>query len=232
MGPTISRWVVAGLCLAMTLSGQSISPAISEYKGAAKSRFDIVNNTLVPVHVVLEAKSFSITPDGKGLFRPLDPGIHLKMSDMSFHLEPQRTHYVFYSVTAEQLPAWFTVYATFAPVTKTQGINVHIQLPHTVYLYSKKATIQERDVEVGDAHFINGLNQVAINVTNNGGQLGRAQEVILIAGNKKASSSGFPLLPSGNRSLALDWKEAHPPEFVHIRFPNFTMKRPIIERNK
>jgi hypothetical protein len=76
--------------------------------------------------VLLEPKSFSITPDGQGVFRPLDHDIHVDLSAMSAPLEPGQTYYVFYKAHADHLPAWFTVYSTFSPLQHGPGMDVRI----------------------------------------------------------------------------------------------------------
>ena len=119
---------------------QTVSPVIVEYKGKAEGRISLVNNTLVPLAVVLEPKSFSITADGNGVYRELDTDIHLKLSSTSFRVDPGQTYYVFYSATAEKLPAWFCVYAVFSKVQHAQGLDVRILLPHTVYIYPRSRT--------------------------------------------------------------------------------------------
>jgi hypothetical protein len=59
-------------------AAQTITPVIMEYTGKAGGRFELTNDTLTPMAVVLEPRSFSIGPDGKGLFRALDPGHPLR----------------------------------------------------------------------------------------------------------------------------------------------------------
>jgi hypothetical protein len=124
---------------------QTVEPVISEYGVNADGKFALTNGTLIPMVVVLEPKSFSITPDGQGVFRPLDHDIHVDLSAMSARLEPGQTYYVFYKAYADRLPAWFTVYSTFSSLQHGPSMDVRIMLPHTVYLYQKKASGQRRD---------------------------------------------------------------------------------------
>lgn len=126
-------WLLAGSCVL----AQTVQPVISEYQVKADGKFALTNGTLTPMVVVLEPKSFSITPDGQGVFRPLDRDIHVELSAMSARLEPGQTYCVFYKAHADQLPAWFTVCSTFSSVQHHPGLDVRIMLPHTVYLYQK-----------------------------------------------------------------------------------------------
>jgi len=126
----------SALFLGTTVFAQSIQPVIVEYIEKGEGKFELTNNTLTPMAVVLEPKSFNITPDGRGVYRPLDSGIHVELSTMSLRLEPKQTYYIFYKAKAEVLPAWFTVYAVFSyhapahhlPVPEEadwSGINPH-----------------------------------------------------------------------------------------------------------
>src|ERR1700748_1913885 len=125
------------VCMALLIGtrsfAQSIQPVILEYTEKADGKFELTNDTLTPMAVVLEPKSFDITPDGRGVYRPLDAKIHIELSSMSFRLEPKQSYYVFYKAHADTLPAWFTVYATFSPIRSDPGLKVRIMLPHTVY---------------------------------------------------------------------------------------------------
>jgi hypothetical protein len=105
------------------------SQSFSEYQLKADGKFALTNGTLTPMIVVLEPKSFSITPDGQGVFRSLDRAIHVELSAMSARLEPGQTYYVFYKAHADQLPAWFTVYSTFSSLQHHPGLDVRIMLP-------------------------------------------------------------------------------------------------------
>ena len=73
------------LCVAVVgvvrpLGAQAIRPVIAEYNEKARGRFDVVNDSLIPLNVVLEAKSFTVIEDGSPAFRGLDANIHLKLS--------------------------------------------------------------------------------------------------------------------------------------------------------
>jgi hypothetical protein len=92
---------------------QTISPVVVEYQERGEGKFELTNSSLQPLVVVLEPKSFSIAPDGAGMFRPLDPAIHVELSTMSVRLLPKQSYTVFYKAWADSLPQWFTIYASF-----------------------------------------------------------------------------------------------------------------------
>ncbi|MGI4853884.1 MAG: hypothetical protein ACRYF4_07565 [Janthinobacterium lividum] len=221
-------WMAAVL---LTLPGgvlaQSVQPAIVEYGAKADGKFSVTNNTASTMTVVLEPKSFSISPDGHGTFRTLDPGIKVELSTMSVRLQPMQTYTVFYKASAERAPAWFTIYSTFIPVRKGESLNVRFQLPHTVYLYQKTA-LAEGDVQVMAVKYSPDKHLLECDLKNTGDNLGRAQDVqIAPVHGSPVLMAGFPLLPGAERHLAIPWEGDAPPTALRIRFPHFTLKPTI-----
>jgi len=226
------------LSIALLLSGacafaQSVSPVIVEYKGKAAGRIALTNNTLTPMAVVLEPQSFSITPEGNGVYRPLDSDIHVQLSSMSVRLEPGQTYYVFYKATAEKLPAWFTVYSIFSSLHHTGSLDVRILLPHTVYIYPKKPLSKDKDeVTVTQATWNAKSGKVVCDIENKGPDLNRVQEVRIASVGKSQSSAGFPLLPGGHRHLELNWTEKEPPQAVTFQLEHSALKQQLITNDQ
>src|SRR5437763_770028 len=140
-GGTMSRFLclaVFALCFVCLASAQTISPVIVEYSEKADGRFQIYNDADIPLTVVLEPHSFSVNEAGNATFRKLDPGIHVQLSSTSFRLAPKQTFFVFYKASAESLPSWFCIYATITGATTTTASKLALELPHTVYLISRK----------------------------------------------------------------------------------------------
>lgn len=208
------------------LAAQTVRPVIVEYRNAARGKFELVNNSLQPVNVVLQPCSFSIREDGTGEFRPLEQSVHLKLSTMSFRIAPQQSHWVFYEATADQLPAWFTIYSAMAAPPNAQGFTLQVDLPHTVYLLQKEH-LQRDDVVVESARYEEAQHRVVINLVNTGSRLGRALDWQVAGKGKKVSQGGFPLLPQGHRHLVVDWNGANPPERIAVRFEHFTIKQAL-----
>lgn len=71
---------------------QTISPVIVEYREKAQGKFQLTNDSDFPLFVVLEPQSFSVDKGGNPTFRPLDPGIHVSLSTMSFRLAPKQVY--------------------------------------------------------------------------------------------------------------------------------------------
>jgi hypothetical protein len=228
------RVVLAGLlllelCATLALA-QTIQPVIVEYTEKADGRFEVTNDTLSPMAIVLEPRSFSIQADGRGVFRALDAGIHVSLSTSSFRLEPKQTYYVFYKATADLLPAWFTIYAAFSPVHGGAGVTVRVMLPHTVYLYQKRP-INREAIHVAHISYgpgsAPGTGTIVCDLQNNGPALVRVQEVRAFSGKTSVASAGFPLLPGSSRHLAIDWNEKARPEYLLLHFPKFDVKEPV-----
>lgn len=220
--------VVAAFGLLATLdrphaSAQTIRPVIAEYQLKARGRFELVNDTLVPLNVVLEPKSFSLAEDGTPTFRPLDSGIRLKLSSMSFRIPPQQTYYVFYEASADQYPAWFTVYATFAGLPQQAGLNVQIELPHTVYLVQKEP-LEKSTVHVREAKFLRGSQRVQVELENTSDRLGRVLRVEVAGRGSRNFHPGFPLMPRSRRRVEIEWVRAEAPEHLRIQFNRFEVE--------
>jgi hypothetical protein len=221
--------ILTGFASAL-VGAQVIQPVITEYTGKADGKFEVTNDTLVPMAVVLEPRSFNIQDDGKGVFRPLDAATHLQLSTTSFRLEPKQSYFVFYKARADSLPAWFTVYAVFSPIAVNDGVKVRVMLPHTVYLY-QKSNISKESVHVTQASYDASKKVVSCDIENNGGALVRVQEVRTIAGKAFEASAGFPLLPGGRRHLSIDWKKEGEPDSLMIHFPHFDLRQAIVGEN-
>ncbi|WP_263366709.1 hypothetical protein [Edaphobacter bradus] len=221
------RLIPAVLLLSGSLLAQSVQPVIVEYKGKADGKVALTNNTTSPMVVVLEPKSFSITPEGKGIFRDLDSNIHVDLSSMSVRLQPKQTYYVFYKATADKLPAWFTLYATFSSPQHSDGLDVRLMLPHTVYLYQKQPMV-ESGVQVKELSYNIETRRLTCEIENDSAALTRVQSVRATGDHASGELSGFPLLPGGSRHIEMDWKESVPPTQIDFRFEHFNLKRPVV----
>jgi hypothetical protein len=208
---------------------QTVRPVINELGNPAKGRVEYVNDGLTPLNVVLEAKSFTVSENGGISYRPLDSNIHLKLSTTSFRIQPQQTYYVFYEATSPQAPAWFVIYAAFSgfPFRTAQGMNVRLELPHTVYLLPKQS-VEKPDVHIDLAELSRTDNKVRLEVENTGDYFGRVLETQLVYSKKKQEAPGFPIFPHSKRTIevALDEKaenENVPVDFI-LQFQNFKVE--------
>jgi hypothetical protein len=205
---------------------QTVRPVISELGNPAKGRVEYVNDSLTPLNVVLEAKSFTVSEEGQLSYRPLDPDIHLKLSATSFRIQPKQTYYVFYEASAPPSPTWFVIYASFSgfPFRTAQGMNVRLQLPHTVYLLPKQR-VEKVDVRVVRAELDAADNKVILEVENAGDNFGRLLQTQLSSGRKKEEAPGFPIFPHSRRILEIPLdantvRDATPTD-VSLQFDNF-----------
>lgn len=202
-----TRLLAAVLCMfAMTgaIAAQTVRPLVNELGNPCKGRVDYVNDGLTPLNVVLEAKSFTVTETGEIIYRPLDPDVHLKLSTTSFRIQPQQTYYVFYEASSTKSPQWFVIYAAFTGFSfrTAQGMNVRLELPHTVYLLPK-ATLERPDIVVDRAELNVAANRVTLEVENQGDNFGRVLETQVVYNKKKQEAPGFPVFPHSKRILEI-----------------------------
>src|ERR671912_1814361 len=124
---------LALLGLARPLDAQTVRPAVVEYPNQARGKFELVNESLFPLTVVLEPRGFHVEPTGELIEEPLDTArIRVKISAMSFRIPPRETYTVFYEATAKSFPSWFLISSTLTGARTQTGLNVRIELPHVV----------------------------------------------------------------------------------------------------
>lgn len=222
-------WIAAALLLAFpgpSAHAQTISPVIVEYVEKARGSFQIRNDTVYPLDVVLEPRSFSVDVEGEPTYRRLDPHMLVRLSRMSFRLGARQTYTVFYEASAQPLPAWFTIYATLTGPASPTGLKLALQLPHTVYLLTKKAL--ERDAVVFlRADATGPKHQIEAEIENRSQEFSRVQQVEVTSRSGKKSYPGFPLFPQSRRILRLDWDQRGEPERIVLKFARFRVEQPI-----
>ena len=217
------------LALAMlTLAGptvaQTVRPVIVEHQGKRiHGKFDLVNDQLMPVNVILEARSFDVTEDGDPVYRALDASLKLRLSEMSFRLPAQQARTIFFEARAESVPAWFTIYATFSGMPRRQGIEVEVELPHTVYMLPKEP-LGVADVRVESAVWDSVARNVALRLRNVGSRLGRVEEAEARANKEKRQIGSFPLLPGASRRVLIPWDAPGAPATYRLKFQKFVME--------
>jgi hypothetical protein len=228
----IAATIVAVLLLRIISIAQTVRPLINELGNPAKGHVDYVNDSLTPLNVVLEMNSFSVSETGQLSYRPLDPNIHVKLSATSFRIQPQQTYHVFYEASSTQSPAWFVIYANFSgfPFRTAEGMNVRLELPHTVYLLPKQS-VKKEDIHFERAELDSAQNKVLIEVENTGDHFGRILQTQLIYSKQKQEAPGFPVFPHSKRILEipLDTRTegANVPGAVEIEFQTFKVEQKL-----
>ncbi len=203
---------------------QSVEPLIAEYTDHASGSFEVTNSSAFPSVVLFEAHSFTISVDGTGEFLPLDAAIHLELSSTSLRLDAHQTAHVFYKVSADHVPAWLCIYASFSSLKQHVGLNVHMLLPHTIYLYQKQPLSKEV-MEISHLHYNATAHQITAEVSNQSDLAGRAQLVEVMGPHGYASQGGFPVLPHEKRILTLDWTASQAPKEIAIQFAHFALRQ-------
>jgi hypothetical protein len=227
--PVLRAAVLLGIFLCgacARLSAQTISPVIVEYRGKAQGKFQVTNDSDLPLFVVLEPQSFSVDEKGNPAFRPLDSTTHVKLSAMSFRLAPRQVYTVFYKAEADQLPAWFVVYATITGKTAPSGLKIALELPHTVYLLGKKPLVRDSVVWLR-AEVAKSKKQILAEVENHSEDFGRVMEVEVDSTSGKKDYAGFPLFPGQRRRLELDWDQSGDPQKIILKFEKFKAETAI-----
>ena len=207
------------------LAAQSISPPISEYRGVkARGSFVVTNQTLFPLTVVLQPKGFKVTEDGDLYDVPLDTTVvTLRLSALSFRLQPRQAYTVFYEAQADTVPYWFNVWSGITGSKTESGINLRIELPHVVYLY-QKLKLSATDITIRSVRYRPADRQIIVEFSNSSPRLGRVQSVVASADKVKSQeAAGFPLFPESIRRMRMPWADTLPPQKVEVRFDGFRL---------
>jgi hypothetical protein len=227
-----SNWAAAAVALAIlanatVIRAQTVSPVILEYREKAKGSFQLTNDTVVPMSVSIEPRSFSVDPDGNPTYRKLDEQIKVRLSATSFRLGPRQTFTVFYDASAQQIPAWFTIYSTITGPPNPNGLQLAVELPHTVYLLTRKPLARE-SVAVLRANFKRGPEaEIEAEIESRGQEFARVQLVEVFSAAGKKEYGGFPLFPGQRRLLSLEWDLASAPQRVVLTFEKFKVEQAI-----
>jgi hypothetical protein len=218
----LHRVVLCLFFLAPALAAQTISPVIVEFREKAAGRFQIHNDSDFPLTVVLEPHSFTVDAQGRPTFHELSPEIHLDLSTMSFRVGPKQDYYVFYKASADKLPNWFCIYANVTGPHTQEGIQVRLELPHTVYLLGKKPG-QADDIAWIQATSTSDSPKPRIEaaVENHGTDVTRVREVEVTSASGKQIYEGFPLFPGQRREMNLEWGQPGVPQHIQLKFEHF-----------
>jgi hypothetical protein len=223
VAPWLARPALLVLLLGLSRA-QTVTPVISELGNPAKGHVEYVNGSDMPLTVVLEARSFTVSGTGEVAYRPLDPEIHLKLSTSSFRIQPQQRFYVFYEASSSKSPAWFVIYASFSgfPFRTAQGMNVRVLLPHTVYLLPKQQ-IEQHEIRIARAEVNPSAGKALIEVENTGDNFGRVLQTQLVYPDRKQEAPGFPVFPHARRiiEISIDPKGQRLPVEISFQFQKF-----------
>jgi hypothetical protein len=217
----------------MPVLAQTVRPLIDEnvVKGPGKSasgKIEYYNDSLQPLTVTVEARSFTVSETGDVSYRPLDDVIHVKFSEMSFRIEPKQNYFVYYQAYADKLPSWFVVYATFGGFREKteQGFRIQVQLPHTIYLLPKQ-DVQKGELVVKVAEYRPAEKKVMVRVENAGPSFGRVLEAEVSSPKDKSTQGGFPIFPFSQRQVEIPWEATSDPDKLQLHLTHFKLEQGV-----
>ena len=216
------------ILIAAFATGQTVQPIIQEYEGVGKGSFDVINQGDSPLVVTIAPESFTVKESGEMWFQSLDPGIHVKLSAMSLRLGPHETSRVFYTASAEQLPAWFVIYATFGvpPRKEITSLNLRLELPHVVYLLPKHGGIAKGDLAISAIYDVE-KQSIHCTVENMGGNFGRVMQIQAVGATKRQDGPSGGVFPHSRRAFEIEWKNPEVPQKVLLQFNNLKVEQTV-----
>lgn len=229
------RWAALFFLSVTPASAQTVRPLIDEniVRGPGKTasgKIEYVNDSTQTLIVTLEAKSFAVSDTGELSYGPLDGSIHAKLSAMSFRILPKQNYFIFYEASAEKLPSWFVVYATFAGFRErtAEGFRIQIQLPHTIYLLPKEE-LRKDELMIKMAEYHPTEKKVVVRVENNGSLFGRVLEADVTSAREQATQGGFPVFPFSERQIEIPWEGPNTPARLLLRLAHFRLEQAVNE---
>lgn len=207
------------------LGAQTVRPAVVEYPVQGRGKFELVNETLFPLTVVLEPRGFTVDEHGTLSDLPFDSSnVEVRLSAMSFRIPPLGTYAVSYEARAKRLPAWFMVLSAMTGARTQNGLNVRLELPHVVYLLQKEP-LQKGTVAVRGFTFDSTERKALLDLENTGTGLGRVlASELSVNGRHGTPFGGFPLFPHSRRRVEVPWDGTEQPDKVVLRFANFMLE--------
>jgi hypothetical protein len=127
------------LILAPAIHAQTISPVISEGKGPrVRGEFQVTNNQLVPMAVVVQPYSMTVGTDGKPIYRPVDPGVDIKLDSNSARLSPKQSYAFGFEIKCAALPCTINFDAVLTGLHTKDGLAIALHMPSVFYLCQKQ----------------------------------------------------------------------------------------------
>lgn len=222
---SVCALLLLGSLASQPSGAQTVRPAVVEYAVQGRGKFDLVNETLFPLTVVLEPRGFRVDTLGNLSDLPFDSSnVEVRLSAMSFRIPPLGTYTVSYEARARKLPAWFMVLSSMTGARTSSGINVRLELPHVVYLLQKEP-LQKGAVAVRGFEFDSAAHKAVFELENTSEALGRVlASELSVNGKQGIPFGGFPLFPQSRRRVEVPWESTEHPDKVVLRFARFTLE--------
>lgn len=206
-----------GFILVLTLLGsvpataQAVAPFRSEYRKQAKGMLTLINDKDVAVRVTLRPQSFTSDDEGHLKQLPLDPDLHLILSQASLEIPPHQTRYVTYEAKPKSLPAWFMIYTNFTP--EASGFVIGTAMPHFAYITGGDPKSNEIQVS---AVYTNATQALKLSFVNRSRQLAHFESV-QISGGQNKNLGGLSILPGKSTVVTAKLEGKTPPRVVIAR---------------
>src|SRR5262249_9095498 len=113
----------------------------------------------------------------------------------------------------------------------SEGLQIHVLLPHTVYLLPK-GDVKKADLVVKTAEFHPTEQKVVLRVENTGPAFGRVLEADIGSGKDKVTSNGFPVFPHRERQIEIPWTSSDDPKKVTLHLKGVFLEGPITTVSK
>jgi hypothetical protein len=195
------------------IQAQGISPIVQEFNKNARGSVDVTNLSDAPKIVSCKAQGFDTDEHGSLQFRPLDPALHIRIDSGREIVGARGSRRVSFDANPSALPAWFAVTCRVAPMERSPGLSIALELSSVVLIHSGR--VNPHDVTV-TAKRVGA--KVEVEVDNYGPDLTRVGPGSVLGHRKQADLRPFVLFPKQKRIIEADWKEEDAaPETVRLQ---------------
>ena len=118
--------------------------------------------------------------------------------------------------------------ATVTGTTTPTGIKLALELPHTVYLLTRKQAAQDEVVLVkAGTSAEGGKKLITGEIDSHSTEFTRIQEVEVTSPAGKQVFPGFPLFPAQKRTFDFEWEQSGTPAQIVLKFQHFKIESSI-----
>jgi hypothetical protein len=220
--------VLVGLAVAAWPAGaQTLNPPVAVYDGKASGAIVIANPSIFRMNFVLDPMSFIMASNGDISFGPLDTGrIRLRLSSMSGRIPARQSIRLFYEASADSLPSWFAVVATFSRGAPATGLAVRLQMPHMVYLMQRGQPTRS-ELSLDAVTFDSATSTLRARLENRSAKLTRLESFGVEWAGPVILIDAGPVFPNSVRTFTYVWNRPGRPTGVIASFPDFSIATPV-----
>ena len=139
-------WLLALLLICSIAKAQTVSPLVAECGLKCRGEFTITNNSVKPVVAVITPYSFKVV-NKKVELSSVDKDTTVQLDATSARISPQGSRTISYKIFCTKEPCRTQLVAGFLAGKTSDGIEVWLKIPHSVYSCQKQKNCREKALQ-------------------------------------------------------------------------------------